>query len=110
MFWSLLVICRRVHIGGKPCRCLDCGKCVAQLPHFIAHWRMHIGEKPYQCPERGKWLRQPQHLVIHLKFHSGGQQKRTKPPKSHTAQHLKMGRSSPKSRKAHGRRKGRKTV
>ncbi|XP_005321185.4 zinc finger protein 658 isoform X1 [Ictidomys tridecemlineatus] len=62
---------QKVHPGGRPYECADCGKTFSRTSHLTAHQRAHRGERPYECVECGKSFSHKTHLSAHQRTHTG---------------------------------------
>ncbi|NWU29103.1 ZN660 protein, partial [Dyaphorophyia castanea] len=51
---SNLVVHEQLHVGEKPCKCLERGKSFSHTSHLFIHHQVHTGEWPYKCLECGK--------------------------------------------------------
>ncbi|XP_068112416.1 oocyte zinc finger protein XlCOF7.1-like [Hyperolius riggenbachi] len=67
---SGLLTHRSVHTGERPFPCLECGKCFTRKPRLITHQRTHTGERPFACSECGKCFSGKRLLQRHQKIHS----------------------------------------
>ncbi|XP_069610917.1 oocyte zinc finger protein XlCOF6.1-like [Ranitomeya imitator] len=68
---SMLTTHKKIHSGGKPYLCSECGKRFAYKSYLAKHQRTHSGEKPYSCSECGKSFALKSNLVIHHGTHTG---------------------------------------
>ncbi|NWI36196.1 ZN530 protein, partial [Picathartes gymnocephalus] len=50
---SELVVHKQLRDGGKPHKCLECGRSFSRRSHLIQHEMVHTGERPYQCGKCG---------------------------------------------------------
>ncbi|XP_013919066.1 PREDICTED: zinc finger protein 880-like [Thamnophis sirtalis] len=68
---SNLISHKRIHLGKKPYKCVECGKTFTHSNGLRNHKTTHTGEKPYKCMECGKTFTLSNRLTIHKKIHTG---------------------------------------
>ncbi|XP_043353028.1 zinc finger protein 471-like [Dermochelys coriacea] len=61
----------RVHTGGKPYKCLKCGKSFGDRSTFSTHQRIRMGERPYKCLTCGESFRDRSTFNKHQRIHMG---------------------------------------
>ena len=61
---------QRIHIGDKPYKCSECGKCVVNKYSLSIHYGIHTEEKPYTRNECDEFFRHKCSLSTHLKMYT----------------------------------------
>lgn len=56
---DILQLIKKIHCGGRPFVCSDCGKVFMHETQLKIQQRVHTGEKPYECGQCRKLLTWP---------------------------------------------------
>ncbi|XP_056670442.1 zinc finger protein 480-like [Monodelphis domestica] len=62
---------QKIHTGGKPYECNQCGKTFAKRAYLTKHQRIHNGEKPFKCNQCGKAFIWKSSFTEHQRIHTG---------------------------------------
>uniref|UniRef100_A0A8C5JYI6 C2H2-type domain-containing protein n=1 Tax=Junco hyemalis TaxID=40217 RepID=A0A8C5JYI6_JUNHY len=66
-----LITHQHLHMGEKPCKCLECGKSFSWSSSLITHQRPSTWEQPYSCGKCRKGFSWSSCLICYQRIHTG---------------------------------------